>query len=130
MSHFKMENILHLDGSAGLVVGILLLLLNDWVSHLYSLSTSMILFLATMNACYGVYALSLAFSKNRQIRLITLLILANIIWAALCCTLVVYYMQTASMIGLVFISLEGIFVTFLAYFEWRNKGLLSTQNNT
>ncbi|MDK1286380.1 hypothetical protein [Pseudoalteromonas umbrosa] len=130
MSHFKMENILHLDGSAGLVVGILLLLLNNWFSHLYNLPASLILFLATMNICYGVYALSLAFSKNRQARLITLLIFSNIVWAALCCALVVFYKQTASMIGLVFISLEGFFVTGLAYLEWSNKDLLSIADNT
>ncbi|MBQ4834877.1 hypothetical protein [Pseudoalteromonas luteoviolacea] len=117
-------NVLHLDGSAGLTVGLLLFLLQDWVASLYRLPDSTVLFLATANVCYGVYALTLAFSNRRNSASISLLVTANIIWAVVCVAIIFHYFQTASLIGLAFICMEGIFVIVLAYFEWKNRRML------
>ncbi|ESP94655.1 hypothetical protein [Pseudoalteromonas luteoviolacea] len=114
-------NVLHLDGSAGLTMGMLLFLLQDWVASLYRLPDPTVHFLATANVCYGVYALTLAFSNRRNSASISLLVTANIIWAVVCVAIVLHYFQTASLIGLAFICMEGIFVIVLAFFEWKSR---------
>ena len=121
----KNLNVLHLDGTAGSTVGLLLLLLQNWVSSLYNLPIATIQFLATANVCYGVYALSLAFSSNRNFLAISLLAIANALWMVVCVIMVSLLFQTASSIGLIFISLEGIFVIGLAIYEWKNRYQLS-----
>lgn len=118
-------DILYIDGGAGLTVGIALFLLHDWASHLYHLPVSTIHFLATANMCYGIYALSLALSGNRKPASIALLAAANTAWMVVCIALVLLYAQTASLIGLIFIGIEGLFVFFLASYEWRNRYVLS-----
>ena len=121
----KNLNVLHLDGTAGSTVGLLLLLLQNWVSSLYNLPIATIQFLATANVCYGVYALSLAFSSNRNFLAISLLAIANALWMVVCVIMVSLLFHTASSIGLIFISLEGIFVIGLAIYEWKNRYQLS-----
>ena len=121
----KNIDILHLDGSAGLTVGVLLFLLQDWVGSLYNLPSSAVLFLATANVCYGVYALSLALSDNRKAASISLLAVANAAWMVVCIVVVLLYAQTANFIGLTFICLEGIFVSILGLYEWKNRYVLS-----
>lgn len=121
----KNLNVLHLDGAAGSIVGLLLFMLQNWVSSLYNLPIAIIHFLATANVCYGVYALSLAFSSNRNLLSISLLAIANALWMVVCVIMVSLFFQTASSIGLIFISLEGIFVIGLAIYEWKNRYQLS-----
>jgi asparagine N-glycosylation enzyme membrane subunit Stt3 len=125
----KELNILHLDGAAGLTVGLLMFFLQNWVSNLYSLPISTIHFLATANVCYGVYALSLALSSSRKPISISLLATANSLWMVVCVVVILLFVQTASLIGLVFISLEGLFVIILAIYEWKNKDTLSEASN-
>ncbi|RBO81871.1 hypothetical protein DFP76_10714 [Marinomonas aquiplantarum] len=119
MRFINKSTILHLDGTAGLTAGILLLLLKDWLSHLYGLPIATIQFLAAANVCYGVYALSLAFSCVRKRFFILLLAMANVLWMLVCVMVIWHYFQTISLIGVVFLGLEGIFVMTLAYCEWK-----------
>lgn len=119
-------NILHLDGASGLTVGTLILLLLEWVGRLYNLPVQTILFIAIANVCYGLYALSLAFSSNRSLILVSLLALANATWAIVCFAIVLIYLESVSIIGLTFLCLEGVFVFILALLEWQNKFELST----
>lgn len=123
-------DLLHLDGCAGLTVGILLLLLKERAGELYNLPSAVIIFLSIANICYGTYAASVAFSKRRQTVFISLLAIANIVWAVVCAAMVIYYAQQASLIGLAFISLEALFVIGLAWFEWKNRFKLSGMGNT
>ncbi len=124
MKFNKNLTILHLDGSVGLTVGLLLILLQDWAGNLYNLPNIIIVFLAAANVCYGVYALCLAFSSYKRSVLISILAIANTAWVAVCIAVVLYYAKTASFIGLLFIGLEGIFVSFLAYYEWKYRHVL------
>ena len=118
-------NVLHLDGTAGSFAGLVLFLLQNWVSSLYNLPVAAIQFLATANVCYGVYALSLAFSRNKRLFSISLLAIANTLWTVVCVIMVALFFQTASPIGLAFISFEGLFVVCLAIYEWKNRCQLS-----
>ncbi|MDX5407836.1 MAG: hypothetical protein LPK11_12480 [Chromatiaceae bacterium] len=125
MKRIEKFNILHLDGSAGLTVGILLLLFPNWVSELYKLPISIILLLATANVCYGAYALWLALLNQRTSTSVALLAVANAAWLPVCIAVVLIYAQTASVVGLTFISLEALFVAVLSFYEWNNRHLLA-----
>lgn len=91
---------------------------------LYRLPNIIIIFLATANVCYGIYALTVTLSNVKSAVFISILAIANTAWAAVCIAVVLYYAKTASFIGLLFIGLEGIFVSFLAYYEWKYRHVL------
>ena len=125
MKCIKEFSILHLDGGAGLTVGILLLVFYQWISDLYNLSTAVILVLALANIGYGIFGLSLAFTKKRTVRLIAVLAIANVIWMFVCIAIVLRYFQIATYIGLIFILIEGACVFILACYEWKNRHTLA-----
>ncbi|RXJ72220.1 hypothetical protein CS022_16860 [Veronia nyctiphanis] len=118
-------NILYIDGGAGFTVGLLLLLLLDRISSLYNLPVSVVMFLGVANVCYGLYGITIAASRFKNSASISLLAIANGCWMVICTLLVLYHLKTASLIGLSFLSLEAIFVGFLAWFEWENRYALS-----
>ncbi len=66
MKYNRKIDVLHVDGTAGLAMGVLLFALQRWVSDLYNLSGVIIYFLATANVCYGLFALSLVRSTRRN----------------------------------------------------------------
>jgi hypothetical protein len=129
MKYNRKIDVLHVDGTAGLAMGVLLFALQSWVSDLYNLSGVIIYFLATANVCYGLFALSLALSTRRNASSITLLAMANFVWAMVCVVMFIAFFQTASVIGLVFIGLEGLFVLILAIYEWKNRQVLLLTND-
>ena len=122
-------SLLHLDGIAGLTVGIALFALNDWISQLYAIPLATVLFLATANMCYGIYALFLAFSVARTPASITLLAYANCTWVLVCGFIFLHYLSSASVIGLGFIFCEAVFVGLLAFYEYKYRFSLAAQNS-
>lgn len=124
----KNINVLHVDGSAGLAVGLVLFALAEWVSELYRLPLNIILFLASANILYGCYALALALSNQRSLMAIKVLSIANSVWVVICVAIVVLYVQTASPVGFLFIGGEALFVGVLAVYEWKNRFVLAELN--
>ena len=124
----KNINVLHIDGSAGLAVGLVLFALAKWVSELYRLPLNVILFLASANILYGCYALALALSNKRSLMAINILSIANSVWVFVCAAIVVLYVQTASPVGFLFIGGEALFVGVLAVYEWKNRFVLAELN--
>lgn len=124
----KNINVLHIDGSAGLAVGLVLFALAEWVSELYRLPLNIILFLASANILYGCYALALALSNQRSLMAIKVLSIANSVWVVICVAIVVLYVQTASPVGFLFIGGEALFVGVLAVYEWKNRFVLAELN--
>ncbi|WP_125782127.1 hypothetical protein [Pseudoalteromonas rubra] len=125
MKSIKTLSILHLDGTAGLTMGLLMFFLQDWIGKLYNLPVSLIHFFAIANVCYGSYALSLAFSDNRKPISISILAIANALWMVVCVIVILLFAHTASLLGLLFVGLEGGFVVLLAIYEWQNRYQLS-----
>ena len=123
-------NILHFDGSAGLIMGILLLGFVQWFSDIYSMPKNIILFLALANILYGIYALLLALRSERSTASVVTLSFANGLWAFVCSTLIVLHFHMASFIGIAFLIGEALFVAFLATYEWKNRFLLSESSGT
>lgn len=128
MMSCKNINVLHVDGSAGLAVGLVLFALAEWVSELYRLPLNIILFLASANILYGCYALALALSNQRSLMAIKVLSISNSVWLVICVAIVVLYVQTASPVGFLFIGGEALFVGVLAVYEWKNRFVLAELN--
>ena len=124
MKAFFGKYILHIDGFAGTSVGLLLLFFQDIASDFYQLPKGLILFLAGANVCYGIYALRLALIRNRSLKEVTVLTIANFLWAIVCVGVILTYFEQASIFALLFISAECIFVAMLGLCEWRYRFLL------
>ncbi len=120
----RRRNLLWVDGSAGAVVGCLMLLASGWLSELYHLPRDLLIFMGLANLVYGSYSLSLAFRSRRPMALILLLVAANLIWALACLRWAVLYGDVASPFGLVQLLGEALFVGGLGYLEWRWRKLL------
>lgn len=120
------RKLLWVDGLAGAVAGVAVLLLGGWLSKWYRLPQDFLFFIGLVNLAYGSYSLSLARRARRPKTLILLLVVANLTWAVLCFRWVVVFGETASLFGLAHLVGEGLFVGGLACLEWRWRELLRT----
>ena len=119
------RNLLWVDCSAGLIIGALVLSLDDLLSRWYGLPRGLIFFLGVANVAYGLFSLSLAVRRKRPMSLIRLLVTGNLAWAVVCTGLVLAYLDTASPVGLALLLGEGLFVGGLGVLEWRSRRLLT-----
>ncbi len=122
-----MRNLLWVDSSAGLVVGVFVLALSPWLGGLYGMSRALILGIGGANVVYGLFALSLARRQLRPRPLIALLAGANAAWAIFCVITVAAVWPSASWIGLAHLGLEALFGFGLAVLEWRHRDLLANR---
>ncbi|UXI03287.1 hypothetical protein [Photobacterium sp. TY1-4] len=120
-----MDKVLWIDGLAALFVGSVLISFHSFVGEIYRMPDTVVLFLAFANLLYGLYSSSLAMSRKVSLRKIQGLVFGNCLWALICLFLVYRFMDSASLIGIVFMLSEALFVTFLAGVEWRCRFELS-----
>jgi len=120
------RNLLWIDCAAGALVGVLVLMLDDWLSKWYQLPVRLVFFMGIMNLVYASYSFSLALRSKRPMRLIKILVFANLTWSLLLLVWVILFQGTATWLGLLYLSLEAIFVATLALFQWRSRELLVT----
>ena len=121
------RNLLWIDGSGGVAVGVLVLTLAPWLAEWHRLPHDFLLLMGAANLGYGAYSLTLARQARRPMALIGLLVLANLTWAVLCLRWAAIYWDTASPLGLLHLIGEGVFVGGLAILEWRWRELLRTR---
>lgn len=118
----RARKILWVDGGAGGVVGILMLVLREPLATLYELTLALVTFIAATNLTYASYSLTLALrasaNKTPSRRAIDVLVIANLLWAVACAVMLATFRQ-ASVFGLAHIALEGLFVAALAVTEHR-----------
>ena len=107
MSYFRNFNILHIDGIAGLSVGIILFILHDWISITHNIPILTVFVFSAANVGYGIYASSLAFSQTRKVFSIALLAVLNLLWGVVCFSVVLFYSETLSLFGIVLYVLKG-----------------------
>ncbi|MEM7355330.1 MAG: hypothetical protein AAF657_31250 [Acidobacteriota bacterium] len=120
------RRLLWIDGSGGAIAGILMLLLLGWLTKWYALPRDLVLLIGCTNLAYGTYSLSLARRSQRPKALIHLLIVANLVWGALCLRWAVLHFETASFWGLAHLIGEGLYVGGLGCLEWRWREQLLT----
>lgn len=115
--------ILRLDSAAGFVVGIVVLTFHGWLARLYALPASLVIFTGVANVVYASYSGALvarvASKSVPSRRAIDVLIIANLVWAAVCTVLLVMNCDSASRIGMAVLAVEAAFVGALAFAENR-----------
>jgi len=115
------KNLPWADGGAGLVVGVLVLALRSFLTDFYGLSLDVVTFIGAANVAYSVPGLTLGAMKRRPAWLLWFLIAANLAWAVVSTVLAVKFWSTAQVFGLLHIIGEGLFVTVLAWQEFRHR---------
>lgn len=102
------------------------LALSGWLSRLEELPHEVLLFTGAVNVLYASYSFPLAVRPVRPMRLINLLVFANLAWVPVCLGLVAAFSESVTLFGVVHLIGEAIFVGGLAILEWRNRDLLLT----
>jgi hypothetical protein len=117
-----------IDGFAGLVAGLLVITLLDFLTRLYSIPRQTLIFIAAANLGYPVLGFSLGFLRERatSVRrgLLAVLIVANLGWALTCIVLALRFGRGASVFGLAHLIGEAILVAALATLEWRHRRII------
>lgn len=121
------KNLLWIDCTAGVLAGTLVISLSEWLSNLYSIPQSLLLFIGAANLLYACYSFSLAIRARRQECLINILITANVIWAFVCIGIVARLSENMTVLGNMHIAGEAIFVGGLAGLEWKWRNQLLTK---
>ncbi len=115
--------LLTLDGSGGLVAGVLVLALRGPIAPFYGFSLGVVTFVALANLAYGTYSSTLARRASRGVlpsrRAVEALIVANACWTLVCVALLIGTWSTATLFGQLHIGLEGLYVLGLALIEAR-----------
>ena len=117
--YINSRTLLWIDGSAGALVGISMLVLAPWLQGLFQLPSNIYYLIAAANVIYGCYSLTLSALPRRPKALILLLVGANATWSVVCIYLLSQLFGQAGWLGLGHIFLEGLFVAGLAALEWR-----------
>ncbi|MEM1095969.1 MAG: hypothetical protein AAGJ10_15330 [Bacteroidota bacterium] len=111
------QNLLWVDGTAGAVVGVLLLSVSPWLAELFSLPLGVVLFMGAANLTYGSYSLTIAQRKRRPLSLIRFLVMANLAWVPVCIGLIIVHREVISVWVLLHLSAEAVCVGSLAVIE-------------
>lgn len=123
-----MKRLLWIDGFAGLLVGVVVLLVSDWLSQCYGLPQGLLHIIGVGNTVYGLNSLSLAWRNNRPEKRILLVAFSNLMWAAVCVFWTITYWDSAGFLGRGHLLAEALFVGGLGCLEWRWRTLLQSRN--
>lgn len=118
--------LLWIDGCAAAAAAVLLLAFGPWLQSWYGLPAALLQLIAVVSLGYAAYSLSLARLSTRPAWALVLLVLANALWALLCARWAWQYWGTASLLGVLHLLAEALFVGTLAMLEWRWRGRLLT----
>lgn len=123
---YVLKKLLWVDCVAAALAGAAVLPLSGWLSHVYALPRGLLLLIGAVNLAYASYSFSLAVRARRPRRLINLLVLANLAWAAACLRWAVVFSGSATAFGIGHLIGEAIFVGGLASLEWSRREQLLT----
>ena len=119
-----MKNLLWIDCTAAAVVGLAVVTLCGWLSRLYAVPRSLLLFTGIANLVYASYSFWLASRNRRPLGAIYALVSANFAWALVCVYLVFTVADSATGLGIAHLLGEAVFVTGLASLEWHWRSRL------
>ena len=120
------KKLLWVDCVGAALAGLTVIALSGWLSRLEGLPWEVLLFTGAANLLYASYSFSLAVRSERPMRLIKLLVFANLAWVPVCSGLVVAFSATATPFAFIHLIGEAVYVGGLAVLEWRNRDLLLT----
>ncbi|MEZ4425769.1 MAG: hypothetical protein R3E98_20410 [Gemmatimonadota bacterium] len=113
-----------MDCGAAALVGTLVLLASGPLSAFEGLPRGLLLFTGAVNLIYASFSFSLAVRPRRPLRLLRLLVAANLAWVPVCLALAFAFADRASVFGLIHLIGEAVFVGLLASLEWRSRAFL------
>lgn len=112
------DKILWLDCIGALVAGVLLIAISPLLSAWGSLPVIVLIGIGIGNLVYGSYSLFVTTRNPRPMILVKLLAGANVGWLFVCLVLLVYFWRQISIIGIVHLAGEGLYVAALGCLEW------------
>ncbi len=118
------KNLLRIDSTAGLVVGVFVLSLVPILGPLYGMPTEMVIAMGVANVAYGSYSFMLARRPVRPPGRLLALVIANGTWSVLCVVMTIAMSARLTILGAGTLLFEAVFVGTLAVLEWRARPLL------
>lgn len=119
----RQRALLWFDGGAGATVGILVVVIREWLAALQGFPEGLVLFMGVANLAYAAYSTTLAARATRgstpSRRSIAWLVAANAGWALVCGIILASTWPFATPFGRALVASEGLFVGSLALVEYR-----------
>lgn len=114
-----LKKLLWADGIAALLSGLIVFTFNEKIAKLLSLPENLLTTMSIVSLGYSSFSLYLAQSKSNSKRSITILVVANLAYAIFCAVLLLFLYTNTSVLGVIYLILESLFVATLAALEWR-----------
>ncbi|MBM9576501.1 hypothetical protein JWG45_04965 [Leptospira sp. 201903070] len=109
------------DSVSAFIAGAFTLIFSSFLCEWYRWPLHLILFIGMVNMLYGFYSgfISFRFITGNLVakEIIILLIIANSLWGGYCLTQIFYLQSSSSILGLLHLGFEAIYVLGLAYWE-------------
>ena len=121
----SIDKILWFDCIGGLIVGCVVLAMYKLMSDWESLPAAVIFSMGVANLAYGSYSLFVTTRQPRPLVMVKLLAIANMFWLIVCLVIATAYWQQISILGMLHVVGEGIYVAALGLAEWKWRLLLS-----
>jgi hypothetical protein len=87
------------------------------VTHLFGLTTNLVVIISGITLVYAIVAFSLARQRVPSISVLRVLIYANWFWAGISCVILAWHIERATAFGQAFLVLQVLVVGGLAYLE-------------
>lgn len=119
------DRLLWIDWTSAAIVGVATLSLCDWLSKYGGLPRHVLLGVGLANLAYAGFALSLCIRPTRSVRLIGVLVAANLAWSLICVGVLFGHRTAVTPLALLHLGGEAVYVAGLALLEWRHRGRLA-----
>ncbi len=124
------DRILWVDCLGGLVVGVLVILLHHQISEWENLPLWLVVSFGGANLLYGAFSMYTTTRRPRPKILVKILAIANMLWLLVCLATVATFWHQITLLGVLHILIEGVYVAGLGFTEWRWRHRLATYPST
>lgn len=116
-----LRSLLWVDCSAGFAVGAagLALTAQGFLGPFLGLPQTLLVVIGCANLLYASFSFTLALSARPRARLVSALVVANLVWSGVCVLMLAACLDAASVFGVSYLMGEAAFVGGLASLEWR-----------
>jgi hypothetical protein len=115
-----LKKILWTDSIVGGVTALVGLILYPLLADFLGLPANLIVIIAAVTLAYAFLALRLAIQNAPSILPLRVLIYANWVWTIISLAFLIFYINNATIFGIIFLILQVAVVALLAWFEGRH----------
>jgi hypothetical protein len=119
-----MRKLLWVDAIAALLSGIGVFILLSFLSRFLNLPEYLLAIMSKVSILYSCFSFYLAIQRSNSKNILTFLVVGNSIYAFACIVIMLFFYNTANVLGVLYLMLESLFVAMLAFFEWRQIKLI------